>query len=422
MSFRYSIAAILLCFAFCTATFAQDITQQIVPGRQNDKSQFDKPYVILISADGFRHDLAEKYHAETLLKLAGSGVKADYLQPSYPSLTFPNHYTIATGMYPAHHGLVDNSMYDKKKNTKYSIGNRKEVTDSTWYGGEPIWVLAEKNHMLSASFYWVGSETAVEGYRPTYYYIYNDKIDITTRINEVKKWLQLPEDKRPHLITFYFPDVDHAEHKSGTESKETEEAVHFVDESIKAMTDSLATLNLPINYVFVADHGMTNVDTKNPIIMPPPSLDTNKFIFTYGSSIMHLYAKTGTDVEAEYQAIKKDAKDFDVYRTSTDVPAKWHYSHADDYYNRIGDMILVPHLPRVFGSGKRTPEIGNHGFDPYLTDMRATFYAWGPAFKKKKKIPGFENVDIYPMIAHLLDLKIEQKIDGNFETLKGILK
>lgn len=407
----------LLATHFC---FAQDTTQHHVTGRVNAPGQATKHYVILISADGFRYDLADKYHAGTLLQLRDKGIKAEYLQSSFPSLTFPNHYSIATGLYPAHHGLVDNSMYDPARNRTYTIGNRKEVADSTWYGGTPIWVLAEQQRLLTASFYWVGSETAVKGIRPTYYYSYNDKINIDTRIGEVKKWLQLPEDQRPHLITFYFPEVDHAEHRYGPDSKETEEAVHFVDESIKKMTDTLATLGLAIDYIFVSDHGMAAVDVKNPLSLPA-AVDTSKFKVMGGSSLLHLYARNAADIQPTYARLKKDAKDYDVY-LATETPATWHYSKDDDTYNRIGDILLVPQLPRVFSLGRYPPQIGNHGFDPALTDMHATFYAWGPDFKSNLEIPHFENVHIYPLIAKMLGLEYSFDIDGNVHVLEGILR
>ena len=168
-----------------TVLRAQDTTQQIIPGRTNAKEQEKKPYVILISADGFRADLALRYHATNLLALSQQGVAANYMLPSYPSVTFPNHYSIITGLYPSHHGLVDNSFYDQPRNMTYSMGNKKQVAESYWYGGTPLWVLAEKQKMLAASFYWVASETAIQDTKPTYYFNYNDKIPINSRIATV---------------------------------------------------------------------------------------------------------------------------------------------------------------------------------------------------------------------------------------------
>ncbi|MEX6687316.1 ectonucleotide pyrophosphatase/phosphodiesterase [Danxiaibacter flavus] len=401
--------------------FAQsDTTQKIIADRSNSVEQQKKPYVILISADGFRYDLADKYNAENLKRLRSNGIAAASMKPSFPSLTFPNHYTIATGLYPSHHGLVDNTFYDKKKDITYSIGNRKAVADSSFYGGTPLWVLAEKQHMISASFYWVGSETAVQGVRPTYYYLYNTDIDIDTRINVVKNWLTLPEEKRPHLITFYLPEVDHEEHLHGIESKEALDAVQFVDNAIGKMVRTLDSLQLPINYIFLSDHGMVEIDTVNSIPLPP-AIDTTKFVVPNGDVILHLYAKDKNDVKPTYEALKQQAKDFAVYLPDETRKA-WHYSSKDDLHDRIGDIVLIPAFPKIFNIKNRKKLMpGYHGFDNDMPQMQATFYAWGPAFKQHLIIPSFENVNVYPFIANILGLKITDKIDGNFKVLKNTL-
>jgi len=413
----------LLVFIFsfvCLFTaIAQDTTQQMVPNRVNSAAQEKKPYVILISADGFRNDLADKYHATHLIALRSKGVEAAYMKPAYPSVTFPNHYTIVTGLYPSHHGLVDNSFYDGEKGF-YSMGNKKAVADSSWYGGTPLWVLAEQQQMISASFYWVASESAIQGVHPSYYYIYNDKIAIDERIKTVKQWLQLPEDKRPHLITFYFPEVDHAEHMFGTDSKETAEAVHFVDESVGKMVDAVDALHLPVNFIFLSDHGMADVDIDHTLSLPAV-IDTAKFIIPRSDVLLHLYAKDKKDILPTYQLLKADAKDYDVYLFK-DVPARLHYAASDDRYNRLGDILLIPHFPKVFNLGTRKTTPGKHGFDNDIPEMRASFYAWGPAFKNIR-IDGFENVHVYPLIATILGLNYdESKIDGRLKVLQPVLK
>lgn len=416
--FKYFCMLFYLIYA--SNIIAQDTAQKIINGRFNSAAQQEKPYVILISADGFRYDYAEKFHAENLLRLSQQGVAASSMIPSFPSLTFPNHYTIVTGLYPAHHGLVNNNFYDKNKKAAYSLGNKKAVGDSSWYGGTPLWVLAEKQHMLSASFFWVASESAIQGVRPTYYYNYSDAFKIDARINAVKNWLLLPADKRPHFITFYFPEVDHESHTYGPESRQTEEAVHFVDESVGKMAAMVDALHLPVNFIFVSDHGMTAVDTLHSIQIPA-ALDTNKFIIPRGDALVQLYAKEKKDILPTYEALKKEAKDYDVYLTQN-MPTRWHYGKKDDRNDRLGDIILIPHLPLSFNFGKRPVTPGKHGFDPALPDMHATFYAWGPQFKNNKKIGDFENVNIYPLVAKLLGLSYTEKIDGRLKVLKNILK
>jgi predicted AlkP superfamily pyrophosphatase or phosphodiesterase len=177
---------VFLILSFANAIFAQDTTQHIIPDRSNQKIQVDKPYVILISADGFRSDFFDKYDAQFLKEKKSKGLSAPYMIPSYPSLTFPNHYSIVTGLYPSHHGLVNNRYWDANSSTEYSMANKKMVAEGKWYGGTPLWVLAEQQGMLAASYFWVASEADIQGVRPTYYYVYNDVTDIKNRIQAVK--------------------------------------------------------------------------------------------------------------------------------------------------------------------------------------------------------------------------------------------
>ncbi|HEY4335362.1 MAG TPA: ectonucleotide pyrophosphatase/phosphodiesterase [Puia sp.] len=397
-----------------------DSTQMVIPGRSNSPEQEQKPYVILISADGFRHDLADKYNATHLQALRAQGVRASSMTPSYPSVTFPNHYSLATGLYPSHHGLVDNNFFDVKKGRGYTIRDRSAVEDPDFYGGTPIWVLAEQQKMLSASFFWVGSETVIDGVRPTYYYKFNDKISLDTRLKAVKDWLTLPEAQRPHLITFYLSWVDHAEHYYGPNSKETDEAVHQVDNAIDRMTRMVDSLHLPVNYIFVSDHGMAQTDTSRGIPLPDV-VDTSKFIVSIGGTMVHLYAKDKKDIVPLYTALKTVANDYYVYLPE-ETPAHWHYTDKDDRYHRIGDIILVAHYPMLFHVKGMHMIPGEHGYDNAIPDMGATFYAWGPAFKSGLTLSPFENVNVYPLIAHLLGLKITQPVDGSFKVLSNTLK
>lgn len=397
-----------------------DSTQHSVPARKNSPAQQQKPYVILISADGFRYDLADKFQATHLQGLRRKGVAAKSMIPSYPTLTFPNHYSIATGLYPSHHGLVDNTFYDPQKKQLYRIGNRQAVEDSSWYGGTPLWVLAEQQQMVTACFYWVGSEAAVRGIRPTHYYRYNELIGIDKRIEVVKNWLTLPEEERPHLITFYMSDVDHEAHSYGPGSKQAGEAVHSIDKAVWRLVQMTDSLQLPVNYIFVSDHGMTTVDTVNFVSLPAAA-DTNKFYIPSSEELLHLYAKDKKYIQPAYVALKKTAKDYTVY-TLSETPARWHYSDKDDLFNRAGDLLLVPKWPKIFNTRGRKVSAGQHGFDNALPDMQASFYAWGPAFKQNLRIEPFENVHIYPLIAKILGLTITEKIDGNLKVLQPILR
>lgn len=419
-----SIITALLCALILSASAQSNITQQIVKGRSNSKQQQQKPYVILISADGFRYDYAQKYHAGHLLALSSGGVSAAAMFPSFPSITFPNHYTLVTGLYPAHHGLVGNQFYAPGLKRSYSYKSAS-VTQAEWYGGTPLWVLAEQQKMLSASFYWVGSEAPVKNVLPTYFYHYNEQIDLHNRIQVVKNWLKLPAEKRPHLITIYFPEVDKAGHKYGPESKETARAVYFIDSAVNQLVRAISQTRLPVNYIFVSDHGMVGVSGKNAIQLPA-IIDTGKFIISGDGSLIAIYARKpyNGNIESTYNALVKEAKSkgYKVYLKGN-MPAYLHYGTKDDWHNHIGDILLIPQYPHVFQLGKWKINPGFHGYDVRTVKaMEATFYAWGPAFKKYLKIAPFENVNVYPIVTHILGLHYSGKTDGTAEVAKKILK
>lgn len=405
---------------YSSALFAQDTAQQIVSSRKNDASQINKPYIIYISADGFRYDYADKYHAKNLLALRAKGVKAVSMKPSYPSVTFSNHYTLATGMYPSKHGIVNNSFYDPQKQQIYVKTDSNAIKDSTWYGGVPIWVLAEQQKMLSAAFYWLGSETAVQGVRPTYWYNFNNKIPLDTRIEAVKNWLLLPKDKRPHLINFYFPEVDVAGHHFGADSKEVADAVKLVDDCIGEMVQLTKDIGLEVNFVFVSDHGMANVDNVNTLPLPS-IIDKDKFIVPNGDALIQIYAKDKKNIKPLYKSLKREAVDYDVYLTNK-IPRRWHYRAKDNKDGRIGDIILIPNLSKIFNLTGKPTTIGKHGFDNDMPEMQAVFYAWGPAFKEGLTINSFENVHVYPLLAKILGLPYHHKIDGDIKVLESVLK
>lgn len=399
---------------------AQDTAQHVVPGRSNSAAQEKKPYVIMISIDGCRYDYIDKYGAVNLQRLSAKGIRAASMQPSFPSLTFPNHYTLVTGLYPSHHGLVDNSFYDRQRNQVYKINDRKAVQDSSWYHGNPLWVLAEKQQMVSASYFWVGSESNIQDAAPTYSFTYNEKVSIDRRIQQVVEWLQLPEDKRPHLITFYFPEVDHAGHFTGPESDSTRNQVRFVDASIGKMAAAVAKLKLPVNFIVVSDHGMIAADTAHRIMTDDFYKGDSLLALPSAQKLMY-YGTNKQQLDSLYNSLKAHENHYTVYR-KMQTPMRWHYGQ-DDRYNRIGDIVALADAGYIFGDSKvRYGVIGNHGYDNRTPEMQAIFMAWGPAFKSGLKIPAFANVNVYPLVAYILGLSIPEAVDGRLEVLQPALK
>lgn len=420
-SFRllYKIGLLCLMINSGLEVLAQDSLEQKVAGRKNLPQQMTQPYVILISADGYRHDYTDKFDATHLKHLRKQGVQAKSMIPSYPSVTFPNHYTIATGLYPAHHGLVYNSFYSRDKKDTYNMNTRKTVEEPSWYGGTPLWVLAEQQGMVSATNMFVGSEAPIQNTLPTYWYRYTDKIPLKERIQKVVDWLQLPDTVRPHLITFYMSEVDHEGHDFGPDATQTRDAVKLVDDAMQQLTQKVDALGLPVHYVFVSDHGMALVDTVTRINVND-MVDTSQFIIRGGGTSLHLYAKEERFIDATYQQLQSKQHGFTVYKRG-DIPSAWHYDAKEDKYNSIGDLMVVPEFPKVLSwRGRIKP--GAHGFDPAIKDMHAVFYAWGPNIKKRKKVNSFENIHVYPFIASLLGLTITDTIDGDPAVLQRFLK
>ncbi len=413
------LAAVLLC-ALCQAqTFAPVVTVDHGP---NASRQLSKPYVILVSLDGFRYDYARRYHAQNLVSLAARGATApEGMIPSYPSVTFPNHYTIVTGLYPEHHGIVANSFYDPARKATYDFRDPQSVADGTWYGGTPLWVLAEQQGMRSASFFWVGSEADVQGTRPTYYLKYDQKVPNQKRVDQVLAWLRLPPAQRPHFITLYFSDSDSAGHEHGPDSPQVADAVRELDGEIGRLVSGLKAIDLPVDLLVVADHGMARVEG-SPIDLDRYGLKTSFFEKIVGLS---LYPKSEADAQAAYETLNGKSDKFLVYRRAQ-VPANLHF----DSNSREGDPIIVatgPYYVRVSADSQR-PGVpaGAHGYDPSrVPETKALFVAAGPDIRSGIAVPSFENIDLYPLIAKILGLDITNlktgPIDGKLDKLHAIL-
>jgi alkaline phosphatase D len=376
-------------------------------------------YVVLVSLDGFRWDYAKRDGATHLLALGKRGVWAsEGMLPSYPSLTFPSHFSIVTGLYPEHHGLVANSFYDEAIQARYAIADAEAVTDGSWYSGTPLWSLAESQGMRSACFFWPGSEAQIAGFRPTYYLKFDDKIDDNARIQQVLAWLRLPAVDRPHFITLYYAEPDHEGHEFGPDAPETRAAVVKVDGLMGKLKAGLDATGLPIDLVVVSDHGMAKV--QGGWITLDQFADLTGFD-TVGTL---LYGKTEEDRARVYNQLKKASSQFVVYRRAN-VPAALNYSQnpreGDPVVIATGPYAIRAHVPPA-GKPDQPPIPGMHGYDPgKLPEMKASFFAAGPDIVEGKTVAPFENVNLYPWLAHLLGLT-PPKTDGSLNVLAGTLR
>lgn len=385
----------------------------------NAPSQISKHYVVLVSLDGFRYDYAKKYGATHLLALAAKGASAPGgMIPSYPSLSSPNLYTLVTGLYPEHHGIVGNRFWDPQRRQEFSYSNPSNANDGTWYGGTPLWSLAEKQGMRTACLFWPGSEAKIAGERPSSYLSGSDRDPGEKRIEQVIAWLKLPPAKRPHLITLSYPDVDRAGHQFGPDSPQTAAAVKHVDVLIGMLETDLENLGLPVNLIVVSDHGMAAI--QGGWI----NLDQYISLADVKSVGVALYPSSEAAADHIYQRLKAADAAFMVYRR-TNVPAELHFNSNP----RAGDPVIVAQGPFAIraaapaaGSEDEPPAAGDHGFNPWpVPEMKAIFYAEGPDIRRGVLLQPFQNVNVYPLIVRLLGLK-SGPVDGSVNVLAGIVR
>ena len=313
---------------------------------------------------------------------------------------------LITGLYPSHHGLVDNFFYDYSRKEAYAMNKKENAEDGSWYGGIPLWSLVEQQGMVTASLQWVGSASDAGKTRPTYYYHYHEKFSPEEKINKVVNWLKLPENVRPHFISLYFPEVDAAGHHYGPESEETKNAVKLVDNAIGNLVEKVNQLGLKnVNFIFVSDHGMIKVDKENPLSIPEMLLNKERFDIYNSQTLLRVVVKNPDEVKSAYRELKNSkTEDYQVFLTKK-FPRKLHYGTKDDKYSRIGQILLVPNAPKIFLEKGKTTSSGKHGYNPTKTsEMKAAFYAWGNVFKNQTAIDEFQNVSVYPLVAEILGL------------------
>ncbi|MEM6726573.1 MAG: ectonucleotide pyrophosphatase/phosphodiesterase [Bacteroidota bacterium] len=384
----------------------------------------EDPYLILISLDGFRWDYVERFQPPHLSKFIREGVQAKSLIPSFPSKTFPNHYTIATGMYPDKHGILANSFYHHEKDETYVIYKRELVQDGDFYRGTPIWVHAKKAGMLAASYFFVGSEADIQGIRPDYYFNYDRSVPNEDRVNQVLEWLAYPKVKRPQMITMYFSDMDNVGHGFGPNNDEALlKALMPLDEQLGRLFAGIEQTGLPVNVIIVSDHGMLEVPIDKYLPQEKLINDTLYRMVSNGA-LLSIYPHDLTQTDSILQLLRTKADHSSVYKTE-DLPY-FEYIPTDPNWGSIqimpNDGYYYSQLKSIGTKrGFDNQNFGEHGFDPNMPELHGIFYANGPAFKSGYALPAIKNIHVYPLMCELLGLDIPTDIDGKLkETVKAL--
>ncbi|SHI14736.1 alkaline phosphatase family protein [Ferrimonas marina] len=397
----------------------------LLAGCATNSEDSKQPHLLLISIDGYRYDYTELHQPPMLSEFAKDSAMVERFTPAYPTLTFPNHVTLVTGLLPEHHGIVANGFYSPELQEYYSPG--KTDNDGRFYGGVPLWSLAESQDMKAATYFWVGSEAEIAGYRPSYWkpFVYIE--DFQIRVDQVVDWFALPQDERPQLVTLYFSEVDSAGHRFGPDAPQTRDALHKVDAALAQLFARLDELSeqegLDINIIITSDHGMANVEDDprynvDDVLRDHPELK-EKFLIRGTAAVYNIHKQDGaTDADLEQIVALFNATDGVEAFQRNDVPLRLRFKG----HSAVGDAIIVTNDHYLTYDGARPGPIGMHGYETAaVPQMNTLMMARGPAFEPHARIEQADNIHLYPLMAEILGLTIEQPIDGELAPLAPLL-
>jgi predicted AlkP superfamily pyrophosphatase or phosphodiesterase len=382
--------------------------------------------LLLVSLDGVHPDQLFQGHSPHLDALALGGSRARSMVPSYPTLTFPNHYTLVTGLRPDRHGIIDNTMQDPELGG-FWLSNRDAVGDGRWWSdGEPVWITANAHGLRTATMFWPGSEADIAGRHPDHWHPYDGRVTKDERVGQLLAWLDLPAGERPHFMTLYFEHVDSVGHAVGPEDERIEAAVRDVDAAVGHLLQGIAARGLDdqVNLVFVSDHGMAQTSPERVVfvdeLIPPGSAS----IVSIGSAL-GLNPREGRAEDLEAALLGRHER-FECWRRE-DMPARWHFgSHP-----RVPELMCQADTGWRFISRERAARrpggweagfnLGSHGFDPADPSMRALFIAAGPDIAERSVVEPFEAIHVQPFLLRLLGIAPLPDVDGDAAVLDPVL-
>tara|TARA_R100001143_G_C3361215_1_gene136151 strand:- start:3634 stop:4890 length:1257 start_codon:yes stop_codon:yes gene_type:complete len=386
----------------------------------NSQVNTDSEPVLLISIDGLMNEYLERNETPNFDLFLSNGVQAEYLTPAFPTNTFPNHWSIVTGLHVENHGIIANSFYDYELEARFSYGPVGGPNDERWWGGEPIWITAEKEGKTAATFFWPGSEASIDGLRPTKWVNYDGSISNSVRIDSVMNWLDPAGNVQADFATLYFSFIDSRGHTYGPESSEVDEAVVEMDAILGVLFEQVeeAGLSDRLNIIIVSDHGMASTSSDRVVILDD-IIDLNSVDMVTWTPVAMIKPDEGKTSEV-YEALKTNEENYRVY-LKDDLPERFHFRN----HYRIPEIIMIADAGYTITSQSfledRGVVAGTHGYDNLAPEMRTFFAAAGPAFVEGETSPPFESVHIYELIAHILDIQPAEN-DGSIDEVKFLLK
>lgn len=378
--------------------------------------------LLLISFDGFRYDYLSKTDTPNFDKLVENGVISEGLIPIFPSKTFPNHYAIATGLYPENNGFVGNNMYDPEMDASFTMRDRDAVENPAWYGGEPIWNTVENAGKKAGTMFWVGSEAPIQDMRPTHWKVYDQSMGDSARIDTVVKWMSYEDPKQVDFGTLYFHFVDSQGHRFGVDSPELIAAIERADDLIGYLLQRMNETQLTdkTNTLIVSDHGMANV-SRDRIVVLDDMIDPDDLeVIAYSPALM-ANVKDGK-LDEVYNALKQNEEHFKVYKRD-EIPDRYHLKN----HRRIPGLLIVADLgytinsQEYFSEREDYPSGATHGFDNREKEMHGIFIGSGPGLKSGYEMKEFQNIHLYALMAHLLNIE-PAATDGNIDSVSVMFK
>uniref|UniRef100_A0A671UUV4 Ectonucleotide pyrophosphatase/phosphodiesterase 1 n=1 Tax=Sparus aurata TaxID=8175 RepID=A0A671UUV4_SPAAU len=392
---------------------------------------FSRPPLILVSLDGFRAEYLKDHssHLPVINKLRNTGTTTPYMRPVYPTKTFPNHYSIVTGLYPESHGIVDNKMYDVTQDAFFSL-KTDEKLNPKWYQGEPVWITAMRQKLKTGTFFWPGSDVAINGTHPDYYMVYDKSITFEKRVSKLFEWLKLPQGQRPDFYTLYLDEPDSSGHRYGPASTQVVEALENVDRILGTLMDGLTQRNLQhcVNLIIVSDHGMEEASCEKALYVSSYIDNTADFSVIQGPAARIRPSRLPENFfSCKFPAISSLLCSF--CRTSDqpmrpylkeNLPKRMHFANnkrieRGHLYMKSGWQAALNRKELKYCTG------GYHGSDNLFTNMQAIFIGYGPGFKESTVVPPFENIEVYNLMCDLLDIRPSPN-NGTHGSLNHLLK
>lgn len=381
------------------------------------------PMLVLVSLDGFRADFLDRGVTPHLSALAARGVRARWLTPTFPTKTFPQHYTIVTGMYPGRHGVVGNTFVDRTDRAPFRSSDSLIVRQPRWWGGEPIWVTAERQGARAFTLMWPGSEAAVGGVRPSRWIAYDGTLADSTRVDTVLGWLALPPAERPRFLTLYFEEPDWSGHEQGPDSPGMNQALRRVDAMIGRLAAGLERLDLAgvVNVVVVSDHGLAPTSADRVVLLED-LVDTTEVRLIESGPFITLDTRGGAHPDSVLARLRRSPH-LRLYRDSL-LPPEWRYPAGPRVPPIVGvaeDGWLLLANRAALARRRARVNGGDHGYDPASPAMRALFIAAGPAFRRGVVVEPFRNVHVYELLARVLQLRPAPN-DGSLDSVRSVLQ